>query len=426
MIFLFLPWIWLVGSRQTKECIVRVITILTVLLFLSITSLGQIVNKVLVSGIAGDEDHEESVKRAFLIGYASYDGTEYTGEIRIYSHNLERAFEYADINGYQMMVRSTTGLFSGIYYADKYPNVELVMPAGSNSYVEVYSGDILECPVIVTGAGEDTNTTGYNIEFHSIDPITDGSYSSFSNGYVAGQIAYITNSLGCTIDEARLQARENGTEGGMWDTYNGFGKINIDATLTTTNDAFPVELTSFTANTSDHEVVLSWRTATEVNNYRFEVQRSVISNHISKFETIGIVSGHGNSNSPKDYLFIDSDVLSGVVQYRLKQIDNNGSFTFSKLATIENNVLAKTELYQNYPNPFNPSTAIGFTLAVAEDVTFIVYNSLGQKVSVLIDRKMNAGKHNVKFNATNLTSGLYFYTLQTEGYSQTIKMLLLR
>jgi hypothetical protein len=83
-------------------------------------------------------------------------------------------------------------------------------------------------------------------------------------------------------------------------------------------------------------------------------------------------------------------------------------------------------LSQNYPNPFNPSTVIEFSLAQAQRVSLTVYNILGQEVARLIDRDLNAGRHAVNFEAGNLPSGIYFYTLQTTETVQTKKMVLMK
>ena len=82
-----------------------------------------------------------------------------------------------------------------------------------------------------------------------------------------------------------------------------------------------------------------------------------------KWESIGFVEGHGNSNSPKDYSFIDKEVLRGKYSYRLKQIDTDGKFEYSKVieVTIEN-IPLNFELLQNFPNPFNPVTKIKYSI----------------------------------------------------------------
>jgi len=179
----------------------------------------------------------------------------------------------------------------------------------------------------------------------------------------------------------------------------------------------PVELTSFTANTVNDNVVLDWTTATELNNYGFNVQRDG--------ETIGFVPGYGNSNSPKVYTFKDVITKSGTYSYRLQQVDNDGTSELSKEVFVEID-LNRFELLQNYPNPFNPSTVISFYLNKAETVKLVVYDIIGNEVAILADGIYEEGYNEVVFSGTNLTSGTYIYRLQAESGSVTKMMLLVK
>ena len=192
--------------------------------------LAQTVDKVIISGWGGQ--HDLDVKNSFYLGYSSYDSTEFLGEVILYSQSLQNSFEYAEQNDYNLIIRSAIGLASGILIAPDYPSIKLFMPSGSNSFVQAFSGDLINSPVIVTGAGADSNVTGYKLDFYSVDPITEGNASSFSNGYVAGQLAYIANSLQCSLDSARVLARSNGSENGLFDQYSGFGRIITENILT--------------------------------------------------------------------------------------------------------------------------------------------------------------------------------------------------
>ena len=179
----------------------------------------------------------------------------------------------------------------------------------------------------------------------------------------------------------------------------------------------PVELTSFTINNINNEVVLNWETATELNNYGFNIQRNG--------ETIGFVPGYGNSTSPKSYSFTNVPTTSGIYSYRLQQIDNDGTTELSNEISIEI-VLNKFELNQNYPNPFNPSTTIGFFLNKSEDVSLIVYDIIGSQVAVLAQGSYDEGYNEVIFNASNLSSGMYIYRLQTDSGVLTKTMIVLK
>jgi len=189
--------------------------------------------------------------------------------------------------------------------------------------------------------------------------------------------------------------------------------------------ALPVELTSFTAEVDGKKVNLNWETATEVNNYGFSVERA--SNSLGMtWEKLGFVNGHGNSNSPKKYSFVDKPSGGREFSYRLKQIDFDGAYEFSEELKISFTDELTFNLVQNFPNPFNPETVIKFELPKASYVKLRVYNTLGEEVGNLINEKKNAGIYSVDFNAKDLPSGVYLYRLETNGYTQTKKMLLVK
>lgn len=187
--------------------------------------------------------------------------------------------------------------------------------------------------------------------------------------------------------------------------------------------ALPVELTSFTASVESGNVTLQWSTATEVNNYGFEIERSA-DNGVS-FRKIGFVQGNGNSNAPKSYSFIDAP-LSGKYQYRLKQLDNDGSYTYTNTIVVDCNTSFDYALHQNYPNPFNPETVISFSLPVSSHIKLTIFNALGEAVAHLLDKPMQSGHHSVTFNATNLPAGVYFCKMQSDDFSSVKKLLLLK
>jgi Secretion system C-terminal sorting domain len=193
----------------------------------------------------------------------------------------------------------------------------------------------------------------------------------------------------------------------------------------------PVELTSFTALAAGSLVELRWNTATEINNYGFEIQRTLFNPSFGKggaeagWEKIGFVQGAGNSNSPKDYSFVDKNPLSAEVQYRLKQIDNDGAFKYSSVVTV-NSLLSKFELFQNYPNPFNPNTTIKYSIPKAEHVMLKVYDELGKEVSTLVDEDKEAGYYNLTFDGSGLTSGIYYYRITAGEFNEVKKLMLLK
>ena len=198
------------------------------------------------------------------------------------------------------------------------------------------------------------------------------------------------------------------------------------------NSPLPVELVSFAGNASDGKVNLVWQTATEVNDYGFEVQRTIKNSklEIQNWEKIGFVKGSGNSNSPVSYSFIDNNPVNGnsseQAEYRLKMIDNNGGYKYSSIVEVSFTEPIKFDLSQNYPNPFNPTTTIQYSIPNAEHVTLKVYDELGREIKTFVDNEQQAGKYSVNFDASKIASGIYFYRLQAGSYSSVKKLVLLK
>ena len=190
-----------------------------------------------------------------------------------------------------------------------------------------------------------------------------------------------------------------------------------------TGAVVPVELTSFSASVSGTEVILNWVTASEINNYGFEVQKKFNSD----FKTIGFVPGSGTTTETNKYQFINRNAEEGINIYRLKQIDFSGTFSYSDEVQVNFNAPAEFKLLQNYPNPFNPSTLISFSLAEKAPVSLKVYNMLGELVASLINNELKEpGSYVVNFNAANLSSGTYIYILKQGGNILSRKMTLLK
>jgi len=185
----------------------------------------------------------------------------------------------------------------------------------------------------------------------------------------------------------------------------------------------PVELTSFTATSQNKQVTLNWATATEINNNGFEIQRSTAN---SEFITVGFVRGNGTTTNQSEYTYVDKNISDGNYSYRLKQIDYNGMYEYSDIIEVDVRSLDNYSLEQNYPNPFNPSTKIAYVLKEKANVKILVMNALGEEVAVLVNQTQEQGYHQLDFNASNLPSGIYFYSLQTDNFSETKKMLLMK
>jgi hypothetical protein len=188
--------------------------------------------------------------------------------------------------------------------------------------------------------------------------------------------------------------------------------------------ALPVELVSFTATANGMNANLRWSTATEVNNYGFEIERR----QTASWAKVGFVAGAGTSNSPRNYSYTDNSLSPGRYVYRIKQIDNNGAFSYHNAAEVEIGVTVKKfTLASNYPNPFNPSTMIQFTLGNDGMTSLQVYNMLGQEVATLFNGNAEAGKmYQVTFDASSLPSGLYIAKLESGNQRMMQKMVLMK
>ncbi|NOX19567.1 MAG: T9SS type A sorting domain-containing protein [Chlorobi bacterium] len=271
--------------------------------------------------------------------------------------------------------------------------------------------------------------------YYDITPTTNtGLNASFVFHYDPVDLNGLTESelvLFKSIDNGITWTQEGGTVNTTnhtvaLDGINSFSRWTLGSSAA----PLPVELTSFTANVIDNKKIqLNWQTATEVNNYGFEVERQASSSttHGQKgYKKIGFVNGNGNSNSPKLYSFTDNKLIGGSdFAYRLKQIDIDGNFKYSDIVTVCV-IPVKYKLSQNYPNPFNPTTKISYEIPENGFVSLKVFNELGKEVRTLVKKNQQPGKYEISFDATGIASGIYFARLHVNNYTKIVKMILLK
>jgi len=342
-----------------------------------------------------------------------------------------------------------------------FATTNLVVQQGTNggapaNVVTVSSGTLSSGAVLVIGTAADVSGSGTGFkDFVETNGATFITYSFSFNG----DDALVIKLNGVTTDVFGTPGVDPGT---AW-TGNGVSTANQNISIndgintgdldgwtdpstrfstTTTDNALtgfgiapststlPVQLNSFTAGLYENKIKLNWSTATEVNNYGFEIERQIlkqVQNDSNGWEKIGFVQGHGNSNSPKDYSFIDQEkVAERSRSYRLKQLDFDGSFHYSDVVSV-NNALAKSfKLFAPYPNPFNPNTTIKFSIPAASNVSLKIYDIIGNEIANLVNGRKDAGEYEVDFNAKNLPSGIYFSTLRSNGNTQTQKLILMK
>ncbi len=191
-----------------------------------------------------------------------------------------------------------------------------------------------------------------------------------------------------------------------------------------TSGIVPVELTSFSASASADVVTLDWTTATELNNRGFNIERSSEKN---EWRTIGFIEGKGTTSEPQHYLYSDrlSDVKSNKLYYRLKQIDNDGTYKYSNIVEVGIAPSSFT-LSQNYPNPFNPSTKIKYSIPQSSKVVVKVFDMLGKEVTTLVNEEKQAGTYELTWNAQDMPSGVYTYSIKAGSYTAVKKMVLIK
>jgi len=184
----------------------------------------------------------------------------------------------------------------------------------------------------------------------------------------------------------------------------------------------PVELSSFTASIGGNNIILHWSTASETNNFGFEIERS---QDKVNFTRIGFVTGHGMSAVPNSYSFMDCELANGVYYYRLKQIDVDGSSDYSNIIKA---VMTPASFYlsQNFPNPFNSTTEFEYNIAKPGLVNISIFNLRGQQVADLVNTHREVGEYRVSWNAGNLPSGVYFYRIMAKNFMATKRMILMR
>jgi hypothetical protein len=273
---------------------------------------------------------------------------------------------------------------------------------------------------------------------------TSGAFSYATFNFVAGATIPLNWTAGSenVLFKVVINQTGNGTGtfelapsgfvlGGQWyfelagnDSTNytqNFYVASVDAAL-------PVEISSFSASAADRHVNLQWATATEKNSHSFEVER----NQGEGWSKVGELKASGNTNAPKNYSFTDKlTALKGdSISYRLKMVDNDGKFAYSKIASAKA-VPIVFALEQNYPNPFNPETKIQFSIPQDAKVALKIYDITGREIATVVNEDRKAGYYEEKFGGFSFSSGVYFYRIIAESngkvaFTKVKKMMMLK
>ena len=181
----------------------------------------------------------------------------------------------------------------------------------------------------------------------------------------------------------------------------------------------PVELTALDAVKSGATVDLRWKTASETNNAQFVVERK---RSEGQWSEIGAVEGAGTTETPQAYRFTDArpPFEADALTYRLKQVDLDGSVSYSKTITVKRAVEEVT-LQAPFPNPVRRQATIQFAVPERKKVTLRLYDVLGRRVKTLVDGQQD-GRQQAQFNVSDLSSGVYFLRLRAEGTRRTERL----
>jgi hypothetical protein len=235
-----------------------------------------------------------------------------------------------------------------------------------------------------------------------------------------GPRAHTTN-----LDTLPRFIQSDDISGGLSVASNGIFYISLARDSATVTNPLPVELKSFNVYAVNNLVSINWVTASEKNNLGFEIEKRIDS---QQWEKISFIPASGTSSEQKIYNYEFAATSSGLHFFRLKQIDLDGSVSYSDEIQVDIELIPnKLVLYGNYPNPFNPTTSIEFSVPRNGIAKLSVYNSIGECIADLFNGNVKAQQtYSIKFNASPFPSGVYITTLEFEGIRKFSKMILIK
>ncbi|MEG8947866.1 lamin tail domain-containing protein [Rosettibacter firmus] len=384
-------------------------------LFISIIYYAQVADHVVIAEIYGNGGNSDAVYKYDYV--VLYNPTSNSVDLSNWS------IQYSPATSYNYTVLQLTGNIQ----AFSYYLIQLYSSGNTGS-------DLPTTPDLI-GNINLSGTSGKLALVNNTDPISNKEdenvidfvgYGSTANEYEGSNYAVYPSSNTRSLCRKDNNGGSTYGNGNGWDTNdnrNDFFSNSIPSPL-------PVELTSFFGTVYKDKVLLKWSTATEMNNYGFQIQRRNIGRFYN-WETIGFVEGHGNSNSPKYYYFIDEPKGGNEFAYRLKQIDYDGTSEYSKEIFVKLDLSNNLELFQNYPNPFNPVTKIKYLIPENEEfinkrILIKVYDILGNEVKILKDDFTYPGIYELEFNGSDLSAGFYVISLSIGDKILTRKCMLLK
>lgn len=284
------------------------------------------------------------------------------------------------------------------------------------------------------GSADQSRICGVNINQNLCDSL-DSSFPDGIGVLNGSQVGYRFDDLPANSDTVVSVVFDGTTYNVVYHAFE-FREIVTDVTrgvnqimqgsldwIVNAGGAIPVELVSLSVSVNENNVALNWVTATETNNKGFAVERKADGNDFSEIAFIG---GAGTSTERNTYSYTDKKLDAGKYTYRLKQVDFDGTVSYSDKVEVDVAVPSVFTLEQNYPNPFNPATTIKYSVPKESFVNLSIYNALGERVAQLVNETNKAGFYEVNFRATQFASGVYFYRLEAGDFVSIKKMMLLK
>lgn len=351
------------------------------------------------------------------------------------SAGTNRTFEVGDANGYRPATVSTSaGIASGGY-------VVVRCISGNADHSSSFSGGIDKVSGLRyysityrqgTGATAAAGITKTALSYAEGDGV--------ANGVTTLRVAHSTDNMSIWIGIAQTTLHTTAVStvpvmitpdpfGSPVTLYDGQEFHIALANATGGGNTLPVELIGFSASLQTSGALLQWQTEVEVNSAGFGIERMSVTEGTSRgWSTIGFVLAGGTSHIPHEYSFVDKEFRRGVSVYRLRITDNDGTSSYSSEVTVTIGSAPKIlYLSDNYPNPFNPSTAVEFSVPSDGVAAVTVYTPLGQKVAELFNGAVEAGRlYYAVFNASSLSSGVYFYELRFGGHVKVKKIMVMK
>jgi hypothetical protein len=204
--------------------------------------------------------------------------------------------------------------------------------------------------------------------------------------------------------------------------YGFFPASSQSYVATYSSTPLPVTLLNFTVTKQGDNAQLNWSTSSEENNKGFEIQRSTDQ---SNWTVLNFIAGAGNSQTEKDYQYLDQNLPAGTYYYRLRQVDYDGKSSFSKVVPVTFDGGMALELKQNRPNPFSSYTSISMVIPKAGRVQLMLYDQMGRPIRQLMDEEKMPGTYTVTVNKNGLSSGIYYYKMNALGQVIVKKMTIL-